>query len=129
MKITDIFLAKKFIDFKHSYGISSATFTGEAFLILKLLGEDGTFGLADGVTAIPFGYEDVDTMIHIIRKYLSKAIIGKDSLDIEAIETSMEIATPGHPIAKAAIDIALYDLNAKTLGLPVYQLLGGKFRD
>ena len=129
MKITDIFLAKKFINFKHSYGISSTTFTGEAFLILKLIGEDGTFGLADSVTAIPFGYEDVDTMIHIIRKYLSKAIIGRDSLDIEAIGTSMERATPGHPMAKAAIDIALYDLNAKTLGLPVYQLLGGKYRD
>jgi len=129
MKITDILLTKKFINFKHSYGISSSTFTGEAFLILKLIGEDGTFGLSDSVTAIPYGYEDVDTMIHIIRKYLSKAIIGEDSLDIEAIGTSMEKATPGHPMSKAAIDIALYDLNAKTLGLPVYQLLGGNFRD
>ena len=129
MKIKDIFLSKKFINFKNSYGISSATYTGEAFLILKLLGEDGTFGLADSVTTIPFGYEDVDTMIHIIRKYLSKAILDKDSLDIEAIGNNMEIATPGHPMAKAAIDIALYDLNAKSLGLPVYQLLGGKFRD
>jgi o-succinylbenzoate synthase len=129
MKITDIYLAKKFIDFKHSYGISSTTFTGENFLILMLLGEDGTFGLADSVTAIPFGYEDVDTMIHIIQKYLSKAIRGMDSLDIEAIGDSMEKAAPGHPMAKAAIDIALYDLNAKMLGIPVYQLLGGKFRD
>lgn len=128
MKIKDILLKKKLINFKNSYGISSATFTGEAFLILKLLGEDGTFGLADSVTAIPFGYEDVETMVHIIRKYLFPAICGKDSLDIEAIATSMERVTPGHPMAKAAIDIALYDLNAKMLGLPVYQLLGGKFR-
>jgi o-succinylbenzoate synthase len=129
MKIKDILLTKRYIKFKHSYGISSATFNGETFLILKLIGEDGTFGLADSVTAIPFGYEDVDTMLHIIRKYLSQAIIGKDSLDIEAIGTNMERATPGHPMAKAAIDIALYDLNAKTLGLSVYQLVGGKFRN
>ncbi len=129
MKIKDIFLAKKFINFKHSYGISSANFTGESFLILKIVAEDGTIGLADSVTAIPFGYEDVDTMIHIIRNYLFPTIRGMDSLDIEAIETSMGKATPGHPMAKAAIDIALYDLNGKTLGLPVYQLLGGKFRD
>lgn len=129
MIIKNLSLIKKRIKFKNSYGISSATFTGETFLILKLVGEDGTFGLADSVTAIPFGYEDVDTMIHIIRKYLFPAIHGKDSLEIEAIATSMERATPGHPMAKAAIDIALYDLNAKTLNLPVYQLLGGKFRD
>lgn len=31
--------------------------------------------------------------------------------------------------AISAIDIALYDLNAKDLGIPVYQLLGGKQRD
>ena len=103
MKIRDIFLTKKHIDFKHSYGISSANFTGESFLILKLVAEDGTIGLADSVTAIPFGYEDVDTMIHIIRKYLFPTIRGMDSLDMEAIETSMKKATPGHPMAKAAI--------------------------
>ena len=31
--------------------------------------------------------------------------------------------------AMAAIDIALHDLVAKSLGVPVYQLLGGKQRD
>ena len=72
MLIKNISLIKKRINFKNSYGISSATFTGEDFLILKLVGEDGTFGLADSVTAIPFGYEDVDTMIHIIRKYFGR---------------------------------------------------------
>ena len=129
MKIKDIFLVKKFIKFKHSYGISSATFTGESFLILKLFGEHGVFGLSDSVTSIPFGYEDVDTMMYIIQSYLLPAIIGMDSLDIEAIETKMRKATPGHPMAKAAINIALHDLNAKGLGVPVYQLLGGKYHD
>ncbi len=128
MKIKEIFLAKKFINFKHSYGISSANFTGESFLILKLVAEDGTFGLADNVTAIPFGYEDVDTMIHIIQNHLFPAICGMDSFDIEAIEIKMGKVTPGHPMAKAAIDIALYDLNGKSLDVPVYQLLGGKCR-
>ncbi len=128
MKIKDILLSNKFINFRHSYGISSATFTGESFLILKLLGEDGTFGLSDSVTSIPFGYEDVGTMIYIIQNHLFPAILGIDSFDIEAIETKMEKATPGHPMAKAAINIALHDLNAKELGIPLYQLLGGKYR-
>lgn len=129
MKIKNILLAKKFLNFKHSYGISSANFTGESFLILKLLGEDGLFGLSDSVTSIPFGYEDVDTMMYIIKNYLLPAIMGMDSLDIEAIETKMRQATPGHPMAKAAINIALHDLNAKQLGVPVYQLLGGKYHN
>ena len=59
----------------------------------------------------------------------SRASVKNANLDIEAIGASMEKATPGHPMAKATIDIALHDLNAKTLGIPVYQLLGGKFRE
>jgi len=129
MKITEIHIIKKFIPFKKSYGISSATYTGETFLIAKLLGADGIFGLADSVTAIPFGYEDSDMMIHIIQKYLFPAIKGMDSLDLESIETKMEKATPGHPMAKAVIDIALHDLNAKQFGVPLYQLLGGKYHE
>ena len=31
--------------------------------------------------------------------------------------------------AQSAIDIALYDIQGKALGVPVYQLLGGKQRD
>jgi len=129
MKIKDIFLSTKFIKFKHSFGISSATYTGESFLIIKLFGEDGIFGLSDSVTTIPFGYEDVDTMTHVIKTFLFPAILGMDSFDIGTIETQMDKATPGHLMAKAAINIALHDLNAKELGVPVYQLLGGKYHD
>ncbi|MBM4427039.1 MAG: hypothetical protein FJ031_07350, partial [Chloroflexi bacterium] len=46
-----------------------------------------------------------------------------------AIETKMEKTTPGHYMAKAVVDIALHDLNAKQFGVPLYQLLGGKFHD
>ena len=34
----------------------------------------------------------------------------------------------GYPIAKAAIEMALYDLVGKTLNQPIYNLLGGAFR-
>ncbi|MDW8327799.1 MAG: enolase C-terminal domain-like protein [Anaerolineales bacterium] len=129
MKITDIRLTPKFIPFKRNYGISSASYAGETFLLAKLIGEDGTFGLADSVAAVPFGYEDAQTMTHVIQKYLFPAIRGMESLDLEAIETRMEQAVPGHPMAKAVMDVALHDLNAKQFNVPLYQLLGGRFHE
>jgi len=41
----------------------------------------------------------------------------------------MDEAVVGFIRVKAAIDNALYDLNGKVLGVPAYQLLGGKLRD
>ena len=41
----------------------------------------------------------------------------------------MDLAIRGHNYAKAAIDIALYDIMGKAVDKPVYQLLGGKHRE
>jgi muconate cycloisomerase len=41
----------------------------------------------------------------------------------------MDMVVKGHPYAKAALDIALYDLAGKILEVPVYQFLGGKIRE
>lgn len=63
-------------------------------------------------------------------------LIGKDPLNVDALWE--HIRTSGifagaqggqYTTALAGIEIALWDLAGKALGLPVYQLLGGKFRD
>jgi muconate cycloisomerase len=41
----------------------------------------------------------------------------------------MDSAIPGWPFAKAPIDVAAHDLLGQAMGVPVYQLLGGKVRD
>jgi muconate cycloisomerase len=35
----------------------------------------------------------------------------------------------GHPFAKGAVDMALYDIMGKSLNRPTYDLLGGRYRD
>jgi galactonate dehydratase len=62
-------------------------------------------------------------------------IIGKDAGDTESIWRDIfnrwsYLGHRGMPTAVAsAIDIALWDIKGKALGRPVYDLLGGKFRD
>lgn len=61
-------------------------------------------------------------------------IIGKDPFAIEAIWQDLyrgQYFEGGRVLAAAisAIDIALYDIKGKALGVPVYELLGGKQRD
>ena len=65
-----------------------------------------------------------------------RMLIGRDPLNVEAIWE--RIRTGGifagaqggqYVTALSGLEIALWDLAGKALGLPVYQLLGGKFRD
>ncbi|MCL1899906.1 MAG: hypothetical protein FWG11_05250, partial [Promicromonosporaceae bacterium] len=60
-------------------------------------------------------------------EYLASAIIGQDPRRITAINKDVDRLSPvGNIAAKAGIDIALHDLAGKILGVPVYQLLGGR---
>jgi len=55
-------------------------------------------------------------------------VLGKDPFAIEAILLELDRSLSGGNQAKAGIDCALHDLNARALGVPLYNLLGGKVR-
>lgn len=56
--------------------------------------------------------------------YLAEQL-GDDSMDIEEITAAFDrVFHHGNAAAKAALDMALYDLAGKRLGVPVYKLLG-----
>jgi L-alanine-DL-glutamate epimerase-like enolase superfamily enzyme len=56
---------------------------------------------------------------------LAPSVIGEDPTHTTRIHECMNQALTGHAVAKAAIDIACWDLLGKHAGLPVYALLGG----
>lgn len=67
---------------------------------------------------------------------LAPLLIGEDPRHIDRLWYKLFTAQMGHGQtgvvgagALAAIDIALWDLNAKALDVPVWRLLGGRFRD
>jgi L-alanine-DL-glutamate epimerase-like enolase superfamily enzyme len=55
-------------------------------------------------------------------------VLGKDPFAIEAILQELDRSLAGGSQAKAGIDCALHDLCARALGVPLYNLLGGKVR-
>ncbi|MCH4895044.1 mandelate racemase/muconate lactonizing enzyme family protein [Sphingomonas sp. SFZ2018-12] len=67
---------------------------------------------------------------------LAPLLIGEDARNIDQLWHRMFVAQMGHGQtgvvgagAIGAIDMALWDLNAKALGVPVWRMLGGRFRD
>lgn len=56
---------------------------------------------------------------------MAPALLGADPRGPEAVMARLDAHLIGHPYAKSAIDIALWDLTAKAANLPLYALLGG----
>ncbi len=60
---------------------------------------------------------------------LAPALIGDDPRQLLVINNKMDRVLKGHPYVKSAIDIACWDVLGKEAGLPVCELLGGRFSD
>lgn len=109
--------------------ISGGPMSVAANVLVQIITDDGLVGLGEGSPVPAYGDETQGTILHAIRDNLAEVLIGKDPFDGEALAHAMDRQLHGHNFAKAAIDLALYDLRGKALNVPVYQLLGGKYRD
>jgi L-alanine-DL-glutamate epimerase-like enolase superfamily enzyme len=58
----------------------------------------------------------------------ARLLIGRDPFDIEGILFTLDHHLKGTNQGKAAIDCALHEVASRSLGIPLHQFLGGKFR-
>ncbi len=95
-------------------------------IIVKLTTDNGTTGFGETVPDPLFAGESVETVKLVIKDNLADALIGSDPCNIQNIHQEMDQTIKGHNMAKAAIEIACYDLLGKKSGLPIHTLLGGQ---
>lgn len=96
-------------------------------LIVKIEAEDGTYGVAEAIPRPMIYGETQEGMYYALTKYLAPLIIGEDSFALQKIWEKLDQVV-WNPAAKGAIDVALYDLNARLLNIPVHKLMGGPYR-
>ncbi len=103
------------------------TILWDRWLLLKIFCEDGTVGIGEG--GVHGWQRPTKTMIETMEPYL----IGKDPSLIEHhyqwLYRSSHFMGSIVQGALSAIDIALWDIKGKRLGVPIYELLSGKTRD
>ena len=112
---------------KHTKIEKLETFLWDKWLLLKIYCEDGTVGIGEG--GVHGWQRPTKTMIETMEPYL----IGKDPDKIEHhyqwLYRSSHFMGSVVQGALSAIDIALWDIKGKRLGVPIYDLMGGKTRD
>ena len=117
------------IPLKGTWKISYYAANTRPHSIIEIITEDGIRGYGEASPAPAFMGETAYTIDMVIQKHIKPSLIGKNIFDIEKIHDLMDESIYGNYAAKACIDMALYDAMGKTLQLPVYKLLGGKYRN
>ena len=98
-------------------------------VLVRLTDEDGAHGWGQAVPVESWTYETPESVETTLRHYLADAVRGAEPGDLASVHARMERAirpsfSVGQPLAKAAIDLACYDLWGKQTGRPVCELLG-----
>lgn len=96
------------------------------YVLVRITDDAGRVGLGEAsVTSVWSGETQAGT-IALVRDFLAPLVVGADPFDTEWIGRRLDRAAFGNSFAKAALEMALLDLQGRTLVVPVFKLLGGR---
>ena len=108
--------------------LSFGAISRQSPVIVQLWLANGATGFGEAATigGPSWNEESPESIQHAIEAYLAPALIGQDGCRIEAALARMDAWCKGNAFAKSAVEMALIDAVARSLGVPAWQLLGGK---
>lgn len=129
MKVTAIHLYAIQLPLHVPFVVSYQSYQYIPSVIVKIETDEGIVGYGEGVADEHVTGETWESTFQILKNTLAPVILGEDPMKIEKLHDIMNGLIYGAPTAKAAIDIACFDILGKKLGQPVYQLIGGRYHD
>jgi muconate cycloisomerase len=98
------------------------------YVLVRVADEAGHIGLGEASVTSVWSGETQTGAIAIIREVLAPLVVGADPFDSEWIGRRLEKAAFVNSFARAALEMALLDLQGQILNVPAYKLLGGRDR-
>ena len=123
IKQVDIY--KMDIPLLEPFVISLETITHANNLLVCITAEDGQQGFGECSPYRRIAGETQESG-YAVAPLLAKVLIGMDALAVHPAVGAMDRAIAGNRCIKSAFDLALHDLAARTLDIPLYRYLGGE---
>jgi muconate cycloisomerase len=96
------------------------------YVLVRVVDDEGRVGLGEASVTAVWSGETQAGCLALVRDVLAPRLVGADPFDSEWLCRAMERAAFGNSFARAAVEMALLDLQGRILGVPVYHLLGGR---
>ena len=125
MKIREIRIGKVSIPLKKPFKTALREVNLAEDIIIKVIADTGEVGYGNAPPTAVITGDSQDSIVAAIRDTIGPKIIGMDVDNLEGIMTTLDGSMVHNYSAKAALDIAVYDLFGKFHGLPLYKLFGG----
>ena len=125
MKITQVKLGRISTPLRVPFKTALRTVSSVEDVIVELHTDTGAVGYGE---APPTGVITGDTtgaIIGAIRDHIAKTIVGRDVDEFEDLMIALNGCIQKNTSAKAAVDMALWDLYGQLYKIPVYKLMGG----
>ncbi|REF38121.1 mandelate racemase/muconate lactonizing enzyme family protein [Thermasporomyces composti] len=97
-------------------------------LLVEVLDDDGNSGWGEAPEVWRVTGESMAGAQACVMGPLRDALVGADPDDLTRLLRAVHTSVVGNHNAKAAVDVALHDLAARRLGIPLVRLLGGTSR-
>jgi muconate cycloisomerase len=131
LEIGDVRLVLADIPVRRPHHMSFTTLTAVNFVFVRIETRDGLVGWGEAAClgGPTWSEESAESIAATLERYVVPWLVGRDATRIESLRLEMARRVQGNPFARAAVEMALWDLNGRALGVPVHRLLGGRVRD
>jgi muconate cycloisomerase len=111
--------------------LSVTTMRRQKLVLVRIRASDGIAGWGEATTigGLAYGEESPESMRVNIDTYMAPILVGADATSPNARMTELRSRLQGNRFALCAIETALYDAQARRLGVSLSDLFGGRVRD
>jgi L-Ala-D/L-Glu epimerase len=125
MKITQVRLGMLRVPLKTPFKTALRTVNTVEDIVVSVHTDGGHVGYGEAAATAVITGDTHGSIVEAIRHYIAPRIIGRDIADLNATTQLIQGALERNTSAKAAVEIAVYDLFGQLYGAPLYKLLGG----
>jgi o-succinylbenzoate synthase len=125
MKITDIRFGMLRVPLKTPFKTALRTVDKVEDIVVMVHTDDGRVGYGEAPATAVITGDTHGSIVDAIRHYIAPRLIGQDIADLNRITKLVQGSMEKNTSAKAAVEIAVYDLWGQLYDAPLYKLLGG----
>ena len=125
MKITEVKLGKISVPLRVPFKTALRTVNSVEDVIVEIHTDTGAVGYGEAPPTGAITGDTTGAIIGAIQDHIGKSILGRDVDDFEDVLQIVQKSVVKNTSAKAAVDMALWDLYGQLYKIPVHKMLGG----